>query len=162
MTTRITDPTRDIAKLNDRLRQLDQALGDIQALKQQVNRTQTSSNLTTQSHEPSTINNITFTWTGSTTTLSWSQGYLQDKSGTHYSIPAGSTVVAASTAFWAAWNTTQNQMIITSNFASLWTNQNNLLICSLYTGTSGQSGAAGGGGTEAGGAGISGRNYKMF
>src|SRR5579859_7745452 len=30
-------------------------------------------------HAPPTTNNLTFTWTGATTTLSWLAGYIQDK-----------------------------------------------------------------------------------
>jgi hypothetical protein len=129
-------------------------------------------------HAPPTTNNIVFTWTGGTLTLSWTKGFLQDKNASvqtlvptklstspsvvhTHGVAAGSKVVSASTWYWTGWDPVHQQMVINSNAAVLHQNFNVLIICQLFTGTAGQTGTAGGGGSR-GGVDLSGMSYKNF
>jgi hypothetical protein len=121
------------------------------------------------------INNIVFTWTGGTLTLSWSAGYLQEQTGTNqqlggttpnnlivYPISAGSRVVSASTYYWVAWNIPQQQMIVSTDIVAILNDVNSRLIGNLYTGTGAETGTAGGGGSNGAGTGYGVETWKNF
>lgn len=152
---------------------------------------QTQSNLKTQiasldfEHGKLTTNNLVFTWTGATHTISWGNGFLQDKNAIaqvtsqtlpgrapkvssapgalhNYPILAGSTTaVVASTYYWAAWNPAQQLMVFNQDAGLLYQNSSLIVICQFFTGTSGQTGAVGGGGVN-GITDLSGLSYKLF
>jgi len=129
-------------------------------------------------HAPQTTNNLAFTWTGSTSTLSWPQGWIKDKNwGTQvlglapvssapgpvhiWTVTAGSAVLTPSMYYWLAWDPDRQTMRITQDADSLHGDDDVQIICQIYTGTSGQSGSAGGGGST-GGSDLSGARYKNF
>jgi hypothetical protein len=176
MARRITGPG-DIVIINSELKRLDLLQATINDHAQQIaNLTKHTLQIRDARAIPST-NNLTFTWTGSTLTLSWLAGYIQDNSLKNYPVAAGSLVVAASTLYWLAWNPIQQTMAFNTNLQTLVSGLqlpqalatvgasdvaagNNLVICAVTTGTSGQSGTAGGGGSDPGGVGVSGTVYN--
>lgn len=131
-------------------------------------------------HAPQTTNNIVFTWTGGTTTLSWTAGWIKDKNwnaqslGTPaissapgvqhiWSIPAGSLTLTASTFYWLGWDPDKNTMRAEKDVSNLHGDRDIQIICQLFTGTGAQTGTAGGGGSSnANGSDLSGTRYKLF
>lgn len=157
----------------DTLRNLvSQLQSDVSFLKHHVN-------VADPIHAPSTTNNLTFTWTGGTQTLSWLQGFIKDKNWSaqsipapnikssapgqqhSFTVPAGSLSLAPSTYYWLAWDVTHQIMRATPNVDTLHNNFDVHVICQIYTGTAGQTGSAGGGGST-GGVDLSGARYKNF
>jgi hypothetical protein len=129
-------------------------------------------------HAPPTTNNLVFTWAGGTLTLSWPAGFIQDKNASAqtlvptklssapsiahtHAVVAGSKVLSASTWYWVGWDSVHQQLVFNSNAGILHQNFNVLIICQLFTGTAGQAGVAGGGGSR-GGVDLSGISYKNF
>lgn len=109
-----------------------------------------------------TTNNLVFTWTGGSTTLSWPIANLQDALNKTHVLPAGSLVLAPSTYYWMLWNETHNRIIaVTGLTKTFFTNNENHILCQLFTGTSGQTGVAGGGGSTSQ-RDLSGARYKNF
>lgn len=165
-----------VSELNDRLSKLEK---EHQTLKFQT------SNLDFVHARP-TFNNLTFTWTGGSTTLSWTAGWIKDKNavvdtGTAFSqspswrfangipvatthnigVPAGSLTLSASTYYWLGWDTAGQLMHATTDITTLYTHHDVQVICQLFTGTGAQTGTAGGGGSQ-GGSDLSGARYKLF
>jgi len=166
------------------LPEVNRALGHIDELKKQIGSLQSQLEATKHQvslldlqHAPATTNNLVFTWTGSTHTLSWAAGSIADKNaggigmndisklGGAHNVPvsAGSLPgLLASTYYWLAWNKVHQQMIANQSADVLFQNKNNLVICKLYTGTAGQTGIAGGGGSASSKSDLSGFQYKLF
>lgn len=113
-------------------------------------------------HAFATTNSLTTTWVGGTSTLSWAAGAARDKTGKYYPFPAGSAVLSPSTYYWFAWNPVHSVMAVQPSIDGLLQNSHNIVICQVFTGTAGQSGAAGGGGSEPAGNGLSFSRYKNF
>jgi hypothetical protein len=107
-------------------------------------------------------NNIVFTWAGSTSTLSWTAGFVKDQKGRFLPIPAGNAVLNPSTTYWAAWNPVHQTMSFQTSLGAFKGIKNLIVICSVFTGTTAQSGTAGGGGSDPGGDSLNGRIYKFF
>ena len=163
MALRVTRLPQDLRRLNDFISKTDHAQRDLFALETTVTGIQKANAIgdKTQDHVSST--NLLFTWNGGTLTLSWAVGYIKDKLGVNHPVPAGSKVLVASTNYWVAWNPFHAVMAFSSAGSNIFaTNKNNLIVCSLYTGTAGNSGPAGGGGSEAGGSAPTGNRYKLF
>ena len=130
-------------------------------------------------HAPQTTNNFIFTWTGATTTLSWVAAFIKDKNWSAqtlarapalstapgqqhiWSVPAGSLTLSASTYYWLGWDPDAQIMRATPDASSLHGDFDIQMICQIFTGTAGQSGVAGGGGST-GGTDLSGARYKNF
>jgi len=111
-------------------------------------------------HAPLTTNNLVFTWTGSTSTLSWPAGFIRHKNSLNVPVPAGSiTGLSANTFYWMTWSISQQKML--AQISAPLQNANNIVLCQVFTGTTGQSGTAGGGGIV-GGSDLSGSRYKQF
>lgn len=178
MARRLTSPS-DTAIINSELKRLDLLQSQIQEHAQQLAQLQKHTDQIRDARGVPSINNITFTWTGGTLTLSWNAGYVQDSSLRNWPVVAGSQVVNASTTYWAAWNPIQQHMALNTSLATLVSGVgtahqfsktgganvsagNNLVIAAVFTGTGGQSGTAGGGGSDPGGTGVSGTVYKKF
>jgi hypothetical protein len=178
MARRLTSPS-DTAIINSELKRLDLLQAQIQEHAQQLAQLTKHNEQIRDTRGVPSVNNITFTWTGGTLTLSWTAGYVQDSSLKNYPVPAGSQVVSASTTYWLAWNPIQQQMAFNTSLATLVSGVgtahqysktgaqnvsagNNLVIAAVFTGTAGQSGTAGGGGSDPGGTGVSGTVYKKF
>lgn len=107
-------------------------------------------------------NNLVFTWTGPSSTISWAPGFVEDRQGNVYPVVAGSLTANASTHYWYAWNPKQAAMSQQQLLTELTGLSNLLVVCGLVTGTSGQTAAAGGGGTDAGGVGVIGKDYALL
>lgn len=107
-------------------------------------------------------NNLTFTWTGPSGTISWAQGFVEDRQGNIYPVAAGSLLANASTHYWYAWNPSQRSMSQQQLLTQLTALSQLLIVCGLMTGTSGQTAAAGGGGTDPGGVGVIGKDYALL
>jgi hypothetical protein len=130
-------------------------------------------------HAPQTTNNLTFTWTGGSVTLSWPAGYIKDKNWKAqtltktpgissapgqqhiWGVPAGSLVLSPSTYYWLGWDPTHQKMRATPNVDTLHSSFDVQIVCQIFTGTAGQTGVAGGGGST-GGVDLSGARYKNF
>lgn len=160
---RVSKLPQDLRRLNDALSLFDQAQRDLTYFRQKQT-SQTQSITTTFTNQDRISNtNLTFTWTGGTTTLSWAAGFIKDKNGKVYAVPAGSRSLTASTIYWVAWNPFHKVMAFSSTGSdSLAKNKNNFLVCSLKTGTGIQTGTAGGGGSESGGSATTGNRYVLF
>jgi hypothetical protein len=138
-------------------------------------------------HGRPTFNNLVFTWTGGTTTLSWASGWIKDKNavseiGNAFSqspsygiksalipaithnipVPAGSiTGLTASSYYWLGWDSSTSKMYALKDITKLYTLNNVQVVCQVFTGTAGQTGTAGGGGSQSG-SDLSGARYKLF
>jgi hypothetical protein len=130
-------------------------------------------------HAASTTNSLNMTWTGSTGVLSWPLGFIKDKNWNAqttvrpvikssapgqqhvYQIAPGSMTVQPNTYYWVGWDPTHQTMVIEKDASIIHGNYNVHLLCQIYTGTAGQSGVAGGGGSN-GGVDLSGLRYKNF
>jgi hypothetical protein len=162
MAFRITDYEKDLPRLNIELQRLDQLeqrinkLNDLAISNQQV---VIQENLANGVQDQ---NNLTFTWTGATLTMSWAPGYVKDHQGHYNHVAAGSQVLAASTYYWVAWNTIHQTMSFNVNLDLLHGKPSLLVLCQVFTGTGAQTGAAGGGGTAVNGRDLSGLKYKNF
>lgn len=151
------------------LREINRQLEHITTLKKQLDDlTQKVGNVGVQIkqvdilHAPATTNNILFTWTGGTLTLSWPAGSVRDKNGANRPVLAGSIgSLLASTFYWLSWNPVHQIMTAQIAADSAFENPGNIVICQLFTGTSGQSGTAGGG-KSSGHSDLSGSRYKLF
>lgn len=181
-----------IAKLD--LNQLNTQLDKIEALNRRVSELESSmqsvSFQTSQLdyiHARPTFNNLVFTWTGASGTLSWAAGWIKDKNaatdtGDSFSrspsygfsigkpfgathnvpVPAGSIPgLAASTYYWVGWDVTNAAMTALTDITKLYSHHDMQVVCQVFTGTAGQTGTAGGGGAQ-GGTDLSGARYKLF
>lgn len=115
-------------------------------------------------HAPQTTNNVLFTWTGSTHTISWPAGSVKNKNNQNVPVDAGSIAgLTASKYYWLAWNAIHKQMVAQLGVEGLLQNPNNIVICQVFTGAAGDSGTVGGGGSSnSGGSDLSGGRYKFF
>lgn len=172
MPGRITTPD-DLGQLNRALQRIDKVekrlLNTQDELLQVQKRVATVDTL----HAPTpTTNNLVLTWTGGSGTLSWPQANIQDKNaganplatGAQHTIPvkAGSTAgLTASTHYWVGWSKTQSKLIFNTDAHPLLNQQDMTVLCRIYTGTAGQSGVAGGGGSQST-RDLSGLTYKNF
>lgn len=172
MPGRITTPD-DLGQLNKALQRIDKVEKKLLQTQNQLLEVQKRVTTSDILHAPApTTNNIVVNWTGSTGTLSWAQAHIQDKNanavvntpGIIHTTPilAGSVSgLAPSTHYWLGWSTTQKQMLIV-NDAHAVINKNDIrIICRVFAGTAGQSGVAGGGGSQAL-RDLSGLTYKNF
>jgi hypothetical protein len=147
---RFTDPI-DLALLNQlsqHVEELQRQITDIKRGVKQHNKEIIDLQNTT---DDLYFNTIEFTWTGGTTLVSWNAGFVQDKAGKVYPVPAGSKTLSASTEYWAAWNPVHQVMAFDTSLTSLIPNKNNLVLCQITTGSGAQTGTAGGGGSKPGG-----------
>jgi|SRR5581483_1808346 len=130
-------------------------------------------------HAQPTTNNLVFTWTGGSTSLSWATGWIKDKNasssktispptfssapGTSHSstVIAGSLTLSPSTHYWLGWDKVHQKMVANTDASVLFQNYNVQIVCRLFTGTAGQTGTAGGGGSAAS-SDLSGQTYKLF
>lgn len=178
MPLRITTES-DLSELNQALQRVDSLRKQVTSMIQELGAVKKQVAAINVTHAPVTTNNLVFTWTGASGTISWTQGFLQDKNATankligqgnfnapgvvhNHAILAGSTPsLTASTFYWIAWNPIHRQMVFSPDAGKLYQNTDNILICQIFTGTAGQTGVAGGGGST-GGTELSGAKYKQF
>jgi len=169
----------DLSQINRQIDNLDVVRAQVGAIQSQLNYTNQTAAVVDPIHAPSTTNNLSFTWTGSTGVLNWPVGFVKDKNWQAqsiprpaakssapgqqhtYGVPSGSLSLNASTYYWLGWDWQHQQMIATTDASQLHGNFNVHIICQLYTGTSGDTGTAGGGGSN-GGVDLSGLTYKNF
>jgi hypothetical protein len=176
----------ELTQLNPQLDKIDQLEKRLALLEEQHKQVAFQTAQLDYTHARPTVNNITFTWTGGSTTLSWLKGFIKDKNALldtgrsfsqapsfktsggaipviNHNIPvlAGSLTLNASTYYWLGWDSTQNRMISATDVGQLFAHHNVQIVCQLFTGTAGQTGTAGGGGSQ-GGVDLSGARYKLF
>lgn len=169
----------DINQINRRFDDLDTLINQVRLIQTTLKESQFQTSALDYFHHPPTTNNLLFTWTGGTLTLSWVGAKIQSKNANaqvvsktaffssapgavhNWSVPAGSLVLVASTYYWLGWDTQHQQMIANVDAGVLLQNKNVLTICQLFTGTAGQTGTAGGGGSQSG-VDLSGARYKLF
>jgi hypothetical protein len=162
MAFRITNLQTDLPRLNGELQRLDLHQQQIAELRQQLAKALSTAGLEQQANGVPNQNNIIFTWTGGTLTLSWAAAYVKDHLGHYQPIPAGSRVLAASTFYWAAWNVAQQSMSFQVSIDAFKAIPNELILCNIFTGAGGVNGTAGGGGSDSGGSGLNGGRYKLL
>lgn len=148
MSTRITDIQKNLPALNKQLAELEDLRVEVKKLRRLVSQHAKSLGSIEKTREFTGVNNITFTWTGATLTLSWSAGSVQDRNENYVPIPSGSRVLVATTHYWAAWNPVHQVMVFATNLSTINKNPNNLVLCRIHTGAGGASGTAGGGGAD--------------
>lgn len=169
MALRITNIETDLPKLNTELARMDLHQQQITELQNQVGQLtkQLLTNSTTSPANHLSQNNLTFVWTGSVTTLSWAAGYIHSN-GVYIHVASGSIKLTPSTYYWMAWNPTHQTMSAQTDYSKLFNliaapDTNTIsIVCQIFTGAGGQSGSVGGGGTEPGGIGNNGKQYKLF
>lgn len=157
---RITDAS-DLGQLNRALSGIDDLQRQFGQLNKQLGAVNHQIQTINTKQIPATTNNLQFVWTGSTTTLSWGNGSVNDRENINVPVRAGSLILAPSSYYWLAWNSVHQQMAAQVAADGLLQNQNNIVICQIFTGTSGQSGVAGGG-ASSGNSDLSGARYKLF
>ena len=166
-------------QVNRQIDILDTVQNQVAALQSTTAFTQQQSAIADPAHAPSTTNNLSFSWNGGTGVVTWNQGFIKDKNwnaqttstpavkssapgAQHiFSVPSGTLSLSPSTYYWIGWDHTHQQMVASSDASQLHGNYNVHVICKLYTGTSMQTGTAGGGGST-GGVDLSGLTYKNF
>lgn len=158
---RITD-VNDLGQLNRALEGIDKLEKKFGTLNSQLSSITHQVNQIDTKHVPASSNNLSFTWTGGTLTLSWPAGSVVDRNNSNVPIAAGSIVgLLASTYYWLAWNQVHKQMVAQIDASILLPNTGNIVICQVFTGTAGQTGLAGGGGSS-GISDLTGARYKLF
>lgn len=172
MARRITNISTDAAIVNKELQRLDLHQQQLSELTNRLSILEKHTQQIRDARQILSINNLVFTWTGGTLTLSWPAGFVQDSSLRNWPVQAGSLVLIASTVYWLAWNPPQQKMVAATNLNTLTAgghqgdinspSGNNLIVCSLKLGSAGQTGVAGGGGSDTGGNGPSGKQYTNF
>lgn len=168
----------NLDQVNRQIDRLDIAQNEIAELRRRLDNIGNQVIIADPFHAPSTTNNLVFTWTGGAATLTWPQGYIKDKNwnaqivGTPafssapgiphiFGVPAGTLTLSPSTYYWLAWDPDHQQMRATGDASTLHGDKDVHIICQIYTGTAGQTGVAGGGGST-GGVDLSGTRYKNF
>lgn len=158
---RISSET-DLREINRQLEQITTVRKQLESLSQKVGNQSAQLKQVDIVHAPATTNNLLFTWTGSTLTLSWPAGSVRDKNGANRPVAAGSIGnLTASTYYWLSWNPVHQVMSAQISAESSLENPGNIVICQLFTGTAGQTGTAGGG-KSSGHSDLSGSRYKLF
>lgn len=154
----------DLVQLNRQFARLDLLHKQNSDLQQRVENLSSQVKQFDVVHAPQTTNDILFTWTGGTTTLSWPAGSVKNKNNQNVPVSAGTlTGLTASKYYWLAWNPIHKQMIAQLGVDGLLQNSNNIVICQVFTGGGGDTGVAGGGGSSnSGGSDLSGGRYKLF
>lgn len=153
----------DLVEINRALSHIDDLKKELRSTKQNLEAVKHQVGLLDYLHAPLTTNNLVFTWTGSTLTLSWPAGSIHDKNLVNIPVQAGTiSNLLASTYYWMAWNKIHQQMVANPLADVVFQTQNNLVICKLFTGTAGQTGVAGGGGSASSKSDLSGFQYKLF
>lgn len=162
----ITDPVKDVAKINSAFQQLDALYSRLAAAEKQINFVQATVNEHSAVNEPTGVNDVTFKWDGAgagsgTGTLSWAASSILDRQGRYIPILAGSiSGLTASTTYWLGWNPAHQVMARSTTLGAIHGNTGTLIICSVTTGTDSASlVAVGGGGTDAGGTGFNRTKY---
>lgn len=171
--------TLTLDQINRQLDLVDNLQKQVSTLQKQVTSVGQIAVVADPTHAPATSNNLTFTWTGGTGSLSWLQGFIKTKNWSTqtlarpaakssapgqqqiFAIPAGSLTLLPSSYYWLGWDVPHSQMLATKDASVLHANFNVQIICQVFTGTAGQTGTAGGGGST-GGTDLSGSRYKNF
>lgn len=163
MAIKITDIAKDLPVLNQELKKFDVFDSFIQQQQEQNQQLRLQIQQLGGLKDGTSCNSLNANWDGPTSTLSWPAGFFRDTSHAYAPFPAGKQVgLAPSTDYWLAWNPSQQVMSIHPDINRLMTIQQLLVMCRLFTGTAGQTGPAGCGGTEPVGTGINGKEYHLF
>jgi hypothetical protein len=164
MALRIKDATKDLPLLNNELQRLDKHQQQISTLTTQLGQIRkqflnSQSEVAPENHLGQ--NNVIVIWSGGTLTATWNNSYTRSN-GRYLPIVNGSQVLVASTYYWVGWNPTHLTMSFQPDIHALVNIPSEIILGQIFTGTAIQSGNAGMGGTEPGGHGINGKQYKAF
>jgi hypothetical protein len=162
MALTITDVQRDLPKLNSELTRLDEHERRFRDLELKLNNLSSHSAVESKTNGVQNQNNVAFVWTGGTLTISWAAAYVKDHQGHYDPIPAGSQVALPNTFYWAGWNPVHLTMSFNTNLDQLTKVENVLVLCQFFTGTGGQTGTLGGGGSVPNAQGLNGERFKNF
>lgn len=164
MALRITDPVKDLPRLNRELRLLQRDNKEFFQLKQRVQALVKQTEDLQSKRELTSTNAMDFQWDGPNLKITWAAGYIKDREGELHHVPAGEkTGLTANIYYWMGWNPVHQTMSVVSAPETLTGIKNILVICRVYTGTNIQTGDVGGGGTETNTTqGASGKEYKAF
>ena len=159
---RITS-TKDLSQVNKQVGITDALQKQIDVLTERFKRVNTMVDDISSTHIPSFLNTIVFTWTGATGTISWPAGSIINKGNINQPVTAGSIPgLLPNTYYWLAWNPRLLQMVVKVGVDQLLQIKGNTVICQVYTGTAGQTGIVGGGGSSSSGSDLTGARYKLF
>lgn len=164
MAVRITDPVKDLSRLNRELRLLQRDNKEFFQLRQRVQQLADQQADLQSKRELTSTNALDFQWDGPNLKLTWVAGYIKDRDSKLHHVPAGEiTGLTANIYYWLGWNPVHQTMSAASAPETLTTIKNILVACRVYTGTAIQTGDLGGGGTETNTTqGASGKEYKLF
>ncbi len=164
MPLKITDPQRDLPRLNRELARLKKDVEIARGVSKKLDLLEKKQETLANQRELVSTNNVTLVWVGPSLKVTWVAGYVKDKAGVIHQIPAGErTSLTANTYYWFGWNPKHQTMSVASNPETLTAIKNILIICRLFTGTAVQTANAGGGGTEIDTTrGGSGKEYKLL
>lgn len=172
-------PALTLDLVNRQIDTIDRLSSQVSDLQTKLNNVGQSVNISDPIHAPATTNNAHFTWTGSTTTLSWATSFIKDKNWNAQSVASPTAISSAkgqqhvytitpghlslqpSTYYWLGWDHAHQTMVATTDASSIHGNHAVHIICQLFTGNGSQTGTAGGGGGQ-GGVDLSGLQYKNF
>lgn len=157
---RVTDYERDKAKLNRAFALVEQLENEVHHQREQIELLRKQQIKLAEQRTTAGANDLTFTWTDATTTISWAAGFIRDHGGERVlHVPAGSRAgLTANTFYWAGWNPVHQTMSFEKSIDTLNQVKNIVIVCRIQTGN-GANGTAGGGGSEAGGDGILNKEY---
>lgn len=166
-------------QVNRQIDIIDTLQSQVADLQKKMSHVGQSTNIADPTHAPLTTNNLSFTWTGGSQALTWLQGFIKDKNWQaqtiasptvissakgqphFFAVSGGALSLTPSTYYWLGWDPIHQIMLATQDASALHGNRGVHVICQLYTGTGGQTGVAGGGGST-GGTDLSGARYKNF
>ena len=164
MATRITDPYRDLPRLNRELTRLKRDVEVARGVSKKLDLLEKKQETLANQRELVSTNNMVLVWVGPSLKVTWVAGYVKDRAGVIYQIPSGErTGLTANIKYWFGWNPKHKTMAVASDPESLTAIKNVLVICRLFTGTAAQTANAGGGGTETDTTrGASGKEYVLL
>ncbi len=163
MATRLTDVKKDLSKLNHELERIDHFERILRRLEGRVKEIKREQIQLQEKRDVAGTNNLVFTWTDATATVTWAAGFVRDHDGVRvHQVPADATgrVLTANTSYWAGWNPIHQTMSFEANLDTLALIPNVIVICRIQTGN-GLDGTAGGGGTEDAAVGILQKEYAF-
>jgi hypothetical protein len=149
----------DIPKLNRELQRIDTINEQFKKLQGQFDLLNSRQLTLEKSQALIGTNNILITWHGPTSEFTWLAAYTKDNRGVLHPMTAGARVVPPSNNYWFAWNPSNRIMSVEASIDTLTKISNLIVLCRVWAGTVGQTGVAGGGGSDTG---LTGHNTKEY
>ena len=161
--TRLTDPQRDVARLNRILQNLDELDSRLKVQNSRIKRLSRDFLDIADQREAHNSNTLTVSWNGPALKFTWTAGYVTDKQEKIYHVPAGEyTGLAAATHYWFAWNPIHQTMSVQEDLSLLTAIPTLIVLFRVHSGDAGTTATAGGGGQESGGSDLTGAKYALL